>query len=90
MPTTVVSTTLVRPLDWPAAALECGDSVDVVAQLKEGLAGAPADVLPPHHRSDRAGPDLPGATDLDLELLESRTSDGCMQELISRSALHSA
>jgi hypothetical protein len=76
MPTTVVSTTLVRPLDWPATALECGDSVDVVFPLTTVQTGA--------------GPISPGATDMGLELLESRTPDGCMQELVCRSALHSA
>jgi dihydrofolate reductase len=35
MPTTVVSTTLEGPLDWPDATLEDGDAVDVVARLKE-------------------------------------------------------
>jgi dihydrofolate reductase len=35
MPTTVVSTTLDGPLDWPDATLERGDAVDVVARLKE-------------------------------------------------------
>jgi dihydrofolate reductase len=35
LPTTVVSTTLHEPLDWPAATLESGDAVDVVARLKE-------------------------------------------------------
>jgi dihydrofolate reductase len=35
MPTTVVSTTLEGPLDWPAATLASGDAVDVVARLKE-------------------------------------------------------
>ncbi len=35
MPTTVVSTTLEDPLDWPDATLEGGDAVDVVARLKE-------------------------------------------------------
>jgi dihydrofolate reductase len=34
-PTTVVSTTLDGPLDWPDATLVSGDAVDVVAQLKE-------------------------------------------------------
>jgi dihydrofolate reductase len=34
MPTTVVSTTLEGPLDWPDATLESGDAVDVVARLK--------------------------------------------------------
>jgi dihydrofolate reductase len=35
MPTTVVSTTLAGPLDWPDATLASGDAVDVVARLKE-------------------------------------------------------
>ena len=35
MPTTVVSTTLEGPLDWPDATLVRGDAVEVVARLKE-------------------------------------------------------
>jgi dihydrofolate reductase len=35
LPTTVVSTTLEEPLDWPNATLVGGDAVDVVARLKE-------------------------------------------------------
>ena len=35
MPTTVVSTTLEGPLDWPDATVMSGDAVDVVARLKE-------------------------------------------------------
>jgi dihydrofolate reductase len=35
LPTTVVSTTLKGPLDWPDATLVSGDAVDVVARLKE-------------------------------------------------------
>jgi dihydrofolate reductase len=35
MPTTVVSTTLEEPLDWPNATIVSGDVVDVVARLKE-------------------------------------------------------
>jgi dihydrofolate reductase len=35
MPTTVISTTLEGPLDWPDATLVKGDAVDVVAKLKE-------------------------------------------------------
>jgi dihydrofolate reductase len=34
LPTTVVSTTLEGPLDWPDATIENGDAVDVVARLK--------------------------------------------------------
>ena len=35
LPTTVVSTTLHGPLDWPDASLVSGDAVDIVARLKE-------------------------------------------------------
>jgi dihydrofolate reductase len=35
MPTTVVSTTLSGPFDWPDASVVSGDAVDVVARLKE-------------------------------------------------------
>jgi dihydrofolate reductase len=35
LPTTVVSSTLDGPLDWPDATLVRGDAVDVVARLKE-------------------------------------------------------
>ncbi|MEW2451023.1 dihydrofolate reductase family protein [Streptomyces parvulus] len=35
LPTTVVSTTLEGPLDWPDATVASGDAVDVVARLKE-------------------------------------------------------
>jgi dihydrofolate reductase len=35
MPTTVVSTTLQGPLDWPDATVVSGDAVDVVARLKQ-------------------------------------------------------
>ena len=35
MPLTVVSTTLVGPLDWPDATLVSGDAVDIVARLKQ-------------------------------------------------------
>ena len=35
LPTTVVSTTLEGPLDWPDATLVTGDAIDVVARLKE-------------------------------------------------------
>ncbi|MBW9216206.1 dihydrofolate reductase family protein [Mumia sp. zg.B53] len=34
MPTTVVSSTITGPLDWPNASVASGDAVDVVARLK--------------------------------------------------------
>ena len=35
MPTTVVSSTLTGPFDWPDATIVGGDAVEVVARLKE-------------------------------------------------------
>jgi dihydrofolate reductase len=35
LPTTVVSSTLAGPFDWPNATVAAGDGVDVVARLKE-------------------------------------------------------
>jgi dihydrofolate reductase len=35
LPTTVLSSTLEGPLDWPDATVERGDAVDVVARLKQ-------------------------------------------------------
>ncbi|WP_416975871.1 dihydrofolate reductase family protein [Streptomyces sp. 4F14] len=35
LPTTVVSSTLTGPLDWPDVTVAAGDAVDVVARLKE-------------------------------------------------------
>jgi dihydrofolate reductase len=35
MPTTVVSTTLHGPVDWPDATVVTGDAVEIVARLKE-------------------------------------------------------
>jgi dihydrofolate reductase len=35
MPTTVVSSTLEGPFDWPDATVVSGDAVEVIAQLKE-------------------------------------------------------
>jgi dihydrofolate reductase len=35
LPTTVVSSTLAEPLDWPDATVATGDAVEIVARLKE-------------------------------------------------------
>jgi dihydrofolate reductase len=35
MPTTVVSSTLEGPVDWPDATIVSGDAVDAIARLKE-------------------------------------------------------
>ena len=110
MPTTVVSTTLEEPLDWPDATLESGDAVDVVARLKEEsevplrshgslsmnralMAAGLVDrvqvtLFPVITGQTGADPIFRGAADFDLELLETRTLDGHIQELIYRPTLH--
>ena len=110
MPTTVVSTTLEGPLDWPDATLVRGDAVEVVARLKEEsavplrshgslsmnralMAAGLVDrvqltifpVITGRTGTDRV---FEGAADFDLDLLESRTLDGRIQELIYRPTLH--
>ena len=109
-PTTVLSSTLTGPLDWPDATVVGGDAVDVVARLK-----AESDVPLRSHGSlslnwallaaglvDRIqvtifpvitgrtgeGPIFGGADDFDLELLEHRTLDGNISELVYRPTLH--
>jgi dihydrofolate reductase len=110
LPTTVVSTTLEGPLDWPDATLESGDAVDVVARLKEEsevplrshgslsmnralMAAGLVDrvqltVFPVITGQTGVDPIFQGAADFDLELIESRTLDGHIQELIYRPTLH--
>jgi dihydrofolate reductase len=110
LPTTVVSTTLEGPLDWPDATLEHGDAVDVVARLKEespvplrshgslsmnralmaaGLVDrVQVSVFPVITGRTGMDPVFAGAADFDLELLESRTLDGRVQELVYRPSLH--
>ena len=110
LPTTVVSTTLEGPLDWPDATLVSGDAVDVVARLKEEsdvplrshgslsmnralMAAGLVDrvqvtLFPVITGQTGADPIFEGAADFDLELIESRTLDGNIQELIYRPTLH--
>jgi dihydrofolate reductase len=110
MPTTVVSTTLEGPLDWPDATLVSGDAVDVVARLKEEsdvplrshgslsmnralMAAGLVDrvqltLFPVITGQTGEDPIFQGAADFDLELIESRTLDGNIQELIYRPTLH--
>ncbi len=110
LPTTVVSTTLEDPLDWPNATVASGDAVDVVARLREesgvplrshgslsmnralmaaGLVDRVQVTLFPVI-TGQTGLDriFEGAADFDLELLESRTLDDHIQELIYRPTLH--
>ncbi len=110
LPTTVVSTTLGGPLDWPDATLVSGDAVDVVAKLKQesevplrshgslsmnralmaaGLVDRVQVTLFPVITGQTGDdPIFQGAADFDLELIESRTLDGNIQELTYRPTLH--
>ncbi len=110
LPTTVVSTTLQGPLDWPDATLVSGDAVDVVAQLK-GESEVPlrshgslsmnralmaaglvdrvqVTLFPVITGQTGLDPIFEGALDFDLELLEQRTLDGHIQEVVYRPSLH--
>jgi dihydrofolate reductase len=110
LPTTVLSTTLEAPLDWPDATLVRGDAVEVVARLKETsdvpvrshgslsvnralMAAGLVDrvqvtIFPVISGRTGTEPAFGGAADFDLELLESRTVDGRIQELVYRPTLH--
>jgi dihydrofolate reductase len=110
LPTTVVSTTLEGPLDWPDATLAPGDAVDVVARLKEEsevplrsngslsmnralMAAGLVDrvqvtIFPVITGQTGVDPIFQGAADFDLELIETRTLDGHIQELIYRPTPH--
>ena len=110
LPTTVVSTTLEGPLEWPDATLVSGDAVDVVARLKEEsdvplrshgsismnrslMAAGLVDrvqvtLFPVITGQTGAKPIFQDAADFDLELIESRTLDGNIQELVYRPMLH--
>lgn len=110
LPTTVVSSTLEGPLDWPDATIESGDAVDVVARLKREsavplrshgslamnralLAAGLVDrvqvtLFPVVTGQTGLAPIFQGAADLDLELIEHRTLDGSIQELVYAPTLH--
>jgi dihydrofolate reductase len=110
LPTTVVSTTLEGPLDWPNATLENGDAVDVVARLKAEseaplrshgslsmnralMAAGLVDrvqvtLFPVITGQTGVNPIFHGAADFDLELIENRTLDGHIQELMYRPTIH--
>ncbi|MGA6204590.1 dihydrofolate reductase family protein [Nocardia testacea] len=110
LPTTVVSSTVEGPLDWPDATVASGDAVDIVARLKKGsevplrshgslsmnwalLAAGLVDrvqvtIFPVITGRTGTDPVFGGAADFDPELIESRTLDGNIQELIYRPTLH--
>jgi dihydrofolate reductase len=109
-PTTVISTTLDGPLEWPDATLVNGDAVDVIARLKQEsevplrshgslslnralMAAGLVDrvqvtIFPVIAGQTGVEPVFENAADFDLELIESRTLDGSIQELIYRPSLH--
>jgi dihydrofolate reductase len=111
MPTTVISSTLRGPLDWPDATLVAGEAVEIVSRLKKEspvplrshgslalnralMAAGLVDrvqvtIFPVISGQTGADPIFRGAADFDLELLESRTLDGRVQELVYRPTLHS-
>ncbi|MYR05512.1 deaminase [Gordonia sp. SID5947] len=110
LPTTVVSTTLHEPLEWPSATLATGDATDVVDQLKNEsqiplrshgsvsmnralMAAGLVDriqltIFPVITGQTGAHPLFHGSLDFDLELIDSRTFDGGIQELVYRPSLH--
>ena len=110
LPTTVVSTTLEGPLNWPNATLVSGDAIDVISRLKEeselplrsngslsmnralmsaGLVDrVQVTLFPVITGQTGVDPIFRGAADFDLELIESRTLDGHIQELTYRPTLH--
>jgi hypothetical protein len=61
------------PLDWPDATVVSGDAVDIVARLKEE-----SEVPLRSH----------GSLSMNRALIESRTLDGNIQELMYRPTLH--
>lgn len=110
MPTTVISSTLEDPLDWPNAAVVSGDAIEIVTRLKEEsevplrshgslslnwalMAAGLVDlvqvtIFPVITGETGKDPIFQGAADFDLELVESRTLDSHIQELIYRPTLH--
>ncbi len=110
LPTTVISSTLQSPLDWPDATLTHGDAVDIVTHLKAAsdtplrshgslslnwslMAAGLVDriqvtIFPVISGLTGAAPIFAGAADFDLELLDSRTLDDRIQELIYRPTVH--
>ncbi|MFS3127662.1 dihydrofolate reductase family protein [Nocardioides sp. Bht2] len=109
LPTTVISSTLSGPQDWPDATVVAGDAVEIVGRLKEEsdaplrshgslalnhalLAAGLVDrvqvtVFPVISGRTGQTPIFGGADDFDLELLQTRTLDGDIQELIYRPTL---
>ena len=110
LPTTVISSTLAGPLEWPDLRVEEGDAADIVARLTSEserplrshgslalnwslLAAGLVDriqvtIFPVLSGLTGAAPVFAGAADFDLELIESHTLDGRIQELTYRPRRH--
>ena len=73
LPTTVISSTLEGPLDWPNAVVASGNAVDVVARLRKE---SPVPL--------RAH----GSLSMNRALMAAGLVDGSIQELIYRPTLH--
>ena len=108
-PTTVISSTLPGPFDWPDATVVGGDAVQVVRRLKDEsdvpirshgslslnralMAAGLVDrlqitVFPVICAQTGDEPIFMGAGDFDLDLLQTRTFDGRIQELVYRPTL---
>src|SRR6478752_9607333 len=109
LPTTVISSTLRGPLDWPDATVVGGDAVEVVRRMKDEsdvpirshgslrlnralMAAGLVDriqitVFPVICAQTGDEPIFTGAGDFDLDLLQTRTFDGRIQELVYRPSL---
>ena len=109
LPTTVISSTLRGPLDWPDATVACGDAVEIVRRMKDEsdvpirshgslrlnralMAAGLVDriqitVFPVICAQTGDEPIFAGAGDFDLDLLQTRTFDGRIQELVYRPTL---
>jgi dihydrofolate reductase len=110
LPTTVVSSTLAGPLDWPDATVVSGDAADIVTRLKEEsevplrshgslslnralMAAGLVDhvqvtLFPVITGQTGEEPVFQGAADFDLDLIEHRTLDSHIQELVYRPTRH--
>ncbi len=110
IPTSVISTTLKGPLEWPDATLVDANAVDYVANLKAGGEGdlrshgslsmnralmaaglvdcVQISIFPVVSGQTGERPVFEGSADFDLDLLESRTFDGRIHELVYRPHLH--
>src|SRR5579862_6322551 len=84
LPAIIVSTTLEEPLDWVHASVSMNRAL-MAAGLVDRVQVTLFPVITGENGSDAI---FQGAADFDLELIESRTLDGNIQELTYRPTLH--